>query len=403
MRVGLLLETMSTRFLSKAVWFVLSGSTFFVFFLLKCLLADDTPSYYGKRMNWDSLTGGASNISMFAFRDTNRNGVYDLGDRPMAGVAVELLGPDNMRVVTRSNVDGFGNFKMSVLSEADVVAPGEYTYRAITPPGWQLTTGNDVQHTSFKVKPGSLADMVSSTPAAPVGFAQSLTIGGRVKLSPSTKVVAISPSGKKTDVPLGEDGHFLITAKKGIWSIEVSDSAGAQAKRAVNVAGAPVVLSEIVLGQPESEKVSNARTLGFDNLITTRSILELPGGYGDVSWRNWVVTHNQYYGGQGYVNNTVSGEFVVYNSSGHPAELFDEKPFDFVGGYFGVAWIAAEGETLLVEGWRGDKIVYSDEFELSALGPVYFDAKYSDVTLLKFSTLHYWQFVSDDITIGFKP
>ena len=56
-----------------------------------------------------------------------------------------------------------------------------------------------------------------------------------------------------------------------------------------------------------------------------------------------------------------------------------------------------------MEGWRGDKIVYSDEFELSALGPVYFDAKYSDVTLLKFSTLPSWQFVSDDITIGFKP
>jgi len=392
---------MSTSVLSKAGWF-LGASIFSAFFLFKYLQAGDASSYYGKRMDWNSLTGGASNISMFAFRDTNRNGVYDLGDRPMAGVAVELVGPNNHRVVTRSNIDGFGNFKMSVLNQADIVTPGEYTYRAMTPPGWELTTRNDVQQTYFKVKQGSPADIVSSTPASPVGFAQSLTIAGRVKSSPSIKVAAISPSGEKTDVPLGENGHFLITAKKGIWSIEVSDWSGARAKRAINVSGTPVVLSEIVLGQPESEIVSNTRTLGFDDLIITRSILELPTGYGDVSWHNWVATHNQYYGGQGYVNNTMSGEYVVYNSSGHPAELFDEKPFDFVGGYFSVAWIAAEGETLRLEGWRGDKIAYSDEFELSALGPVYFNANYTNVTLLKFSTLHYWQFVCDDITFGFK-
>ena len=226
---------MSTSVLFKVGWF-LGATIISAFILVGYLQAGDASPYYGKRMNWHSLAGGTANISTFAFRDTNRNGVYDLEDRPMAGVAFELLGSNNYRVVTRSNIDGFGNFKMSVLKQADIVTPGEYTYRAMTPPGWELTSGNDVQHTSFKVQPGSLADMVSSTPASPVGFAQSLTIAGRVSLSPSIKVTAISPSGEKKDVPLADDGHFLITGKKGTWLIEASDVAGGRAKRAVTVA-----------------------------------------------------------------------------------------------------------------------------------------------------------------------
>jgi hypothetical protein len=393
---------MSTRFLSKVGWF-LGATIVSALFLGKQPLAGDASSYYGKRTNWDSLAGGAANISTFAFRDANRNGVYDLEDRPMAGVVFELLGPNNYRAVTRSNIDGFGNFKMSVLKQADIVTPGEYTYRAITPPDWELTSANDVQHTSFKVQPGSLADMVSSTPAAPVGFAQSLKIAGRVNFSPSIKVTAIAPSGEKKDISIDPNGNFIIIAKKGTWSIEVTDITTRKVKRAITVVNSPVVLSTIVLGEPESEVVFHTRTLGFDDLITSKSVLEVPSGYGDVSWRNWVATQNHYYEGPGYINNTISGEYLAYNSSGHPAEVFEENPFDFLGAYFGVGWDNAEGETVRLEGWRGDKRVYYDEFELSALGPVYFAANYTDVTRLKFSTLHYWQFVCDDIKFAFKP
>jgi hypothetical protein len=98
----------------------------------------------------------------------------------------------------------------------------------------------------------------------------------------------------------------------------------------------------------------------------------------------------------------MSGEYVVYNSSGHPTKAFADKPFDFLGGYFSVAWDGAEGETLRIEGWRGDELVYQDEIELSYLGPVYFDANYTDVMAVKFSTRHYWQFVGDDLTFGFR-
>ncbi|RWE07240.1 MAG: hypothetical protein EOS61_19460, partial [Mesorhizobium sp.] len=44
--------------------------------------ADD---YYPKRA-WGSFEGGQMNTSLLVFRDLNRNGVYDLGDRPMSRV-----------------------------------------------------------------------------------------------------------------------------------------------------------------------------------------------------------------------------------------------------------------------------------------------------------------------------
>ena len=363
-------------------------------------------AFYAKRTDWETPSGGKMNISTFAFRDINRNGIYDISDYPMVGVVFELLqGPDNKRVIKRSNLNGFGNFVMSVRKkeDADILSEGDYSYHALTPPGWNLTTHNENQQTTFKRKSGSVGDMISTTPTAPVGFAQSLKIRGRVRMPAgnATAVVAMSPSGRAINVPLDTNGTFQIEAERGLWSIDVSDSSGAIVERSVNVDKAPVVLSEIRLDKSNPITASRTRTVHFDDLINTQSIKEIPYEYGGVDWRNWVATHNLTYGGEGYVNNTISGEYVAYNSSGHPVKVFSDQPFDFVGGYFGVAWGIAEGETLRVEAWRGAELAYQDELELSALGPVYFDADYKNVSLVRFSTLHYWQFVCDDITFAF--
>ena len=98
----------------------------------------------------------------------------------------------------------------------------------------------------------------------------------------------------------------------------------------------------------------------------------------------------------------MSGEFVAYNSSGHPVSITHDRPFDFIGGFFGAAWLEAEGETLQVRGWRGAELVYDERIELSALGPVYFAAGFNGVTRLEFSTERYWQFVCDDLEFRFS-
>jgi hypothetical protein len=135
--------------------------------------------------------------------------------------------------------------------------------------------------------------------------------------------------------------------------------------------------------------------------VLSSDILEIPRGYDGVDWQYFVATHNRNYVGEGYINNTMSGEYVAYNASGHPVAAGSDVPIDFVGGYFGLAWMASEGEVLTVKAWRQDKVVYEDQFELSSLGPVYFDADYRGVTRVEFGTKHFWQFVCDNLEFGF--
>jgi hypothetical protein len=73
------------------------------------------------------------------------------------------------------------------------------------------------------------------------------------------------------------------------------------------------------------------------------------------------------------------------------------ESFDFVGGYFSVAWHNAEGETLHIRAWRGDQLLAEDRLRLSHLTPTYFQADYQGITRLQFETEHYWQFVVDDL------
>jgi hypothetical protein len=370
-----------------------------------------TPEAYASEdLSWDRLGGGHLNISSFAFRDVNRNGVYDMADRPMAGIAFEVVG-GGRSLTRRTNKSGYANFSMSVLDRTqDIVDPGEYQFRAVIPQGWILTTDNATQRTSFEVMPGAPADMISSTPFQPVGLAQELTISGRVAIpaatgagQPSTeaggplRVRAISPLGEQQVRAVDPGGSFSFEAAPGDWRVLVETGDGdVLNERRIEVGASPVVLATLVPGNPRREVAEPGIVVGFDDLITS-GIKEVPAGYHHLSWRHWVATHQKFYDGQGYVNAATSGEFVGYNSSGHPATISHSRPFDFIGGYFAVAWLQAEGETLRVQGWRGPLLVYDEVVSLSALGPVYFAADFHEVTRLEFSTGSYWQFVGDDL------
>jgi hypothetical protein len=385
---------------NRKVWLWVTFSWMFFLSVFDASAQTQEP-YYAKRTVWDSYTGGDLNISGFVFRDLNRNGIYDLADRPMANVVFELVGPAGLQAITRSNINGFANFRMSALmKDADIVERGSYEYRTKIPPGWILTTGNAVQSTSFEIFPGSPADMVSSTPASPVGLAPILRIEGRAA-TPVT-LLATAPNGTKRPVILDDDGHFTIPATPGSWLLQIIDKLnGRQVQRAVIVGRVPIRLSTISFSNLTRDRTARVNhTVQFDDLIKAVSIVEIPTGYGDLGWHNWVVTHRLMYGGEGYINTTNSGEFVAYNSSGHPVRIYREKPFDFRGGYFGVAWANAEGETLTIRAWRNNELIYEDSLPLSTLGPTFFDADYRSVTRIEFATSHFWQFVCDDLSIG---
>jgi hypothetical protein len=385
------------------------------------LLIDAGPSfadeYYSARNKWDSFIGGQLNISTFAFRDVNRNGVYDLIDYPMAGVAFEVTG-GGRTISHRTNNSGFGNFPMSVLKrDSDIVNRGEYTFVAMIPGGWVLTTDNASQRRVFEIMPGAPGDMVSSNPYQPIGLAQELTITGRVAESTEAallrahppqdshriRVRAISAEGKEQEVVTGQTGSFSFAVTSGQWTVVAEDGVGdVLAKREVQISVAPVFMAALVPEQIRSENPRRITRVGFDDLVTI-GIKEIPFGYYDLNWHNWVATHHKFYNGEGYVNNTISGEFVAYNSSGHPVKISRERPFDFIGGYFGSAWLRhAEGETLRVKAWSDDALAYDETIRLSALGPIYFSANFRNITTLEFATQHYWQFICDDLEFYFS-
>ena len=363
--------------------------------------------YYADRTVWDRFGGGHLNISSFAFRDIDRDGVYDMADQPMAGVMFEVAG-GGRTIKRRTNKSGFGNFAMSVLDrDKDIVNRGEYVFRAVVPPGWVLTTDNATQTTFFELMPGAPADLVSSTPMQPVGLAQELSISGTVAVpgrpflpvdtTGEIAVRALQRAGEHQEAALDRTGSFSFAAAPGSWTVRAEDGEGeVVSERRIDLARAPVVLSTLRPGEVRREAGAPASVITFDDLVRA-GIKEVPSGYRGLDWRNWVVTHNKFYDGEGYVNTTMSGEFVAYNSSGHPVSIRRERPFDFIGGFFGSAWLRAEGETLQIEGWRGPALVYQETIELSAMGPVHFAANFRDITRLEFRTQRYWQFVCDDL------
>lgn len=347
----------------------------------------------------DAYTKGSLNVSSYTFRDLNRDGIYDVGDRPLAHISVVVTRPDGSSTGTLSNISGFANFTMSGTdTTADIPEPGSYRFVATVPDGWICTSGNLTQTRAFRILPGAPADIVTDDLSQPIGFAQSLVIRGRIKGTSAVEVLATSPVGTTERVSIDGSNMFQFPVSPGTWEIAVRDIAsGTIAKRQVVINQAPVYLATIDPKASAALLVGAREEVQFDDLIQVIAVAEVPSGYEGLDWHNWVVTHNRTYEGEGYLNGTMSGEFVAYNGSGLPALITSMQPFDFEGGYLSGAWARADGEVLHLRAWRGEQLAYEDEMTLSSFGPVYFEAGYRDITKLEFATEHGWQFVADDL------
>jgi hypothetical protein len=358
--------------------------------------------YYRDR-KWSGFNGGEMNISSFVFRDMNANGKYDLGDRNFANVAVKVTGPSHRSHLVRTNISGFANFRASVLRrDREITNPGSYNFNVVVPPGWRITTGNQKQKVAMDLLLGSPGDLVATTPTEPVGLVQVPEIRGRVDAGNEAGAITVSatgPNAEPSPVSLDRDGSCVVPASPGAWLVQIANASTGSIDRRVEVRQFPVVLP-LLTSQSEAEEPETRLIAGFDDLISSESVAKIPSGYVGLNWHNWVVTHNRTYSGEGYINGTMSGEYVAYNGSGHPTSIDSEQPFHFVGGYFTGAWADAEGEMLNVKAWSGDTLAHEDRIRLSAMGPVYFAAKYKDVTRVEFFTDHYWQVVADDLVFA---
>jgi hypothetical protein len=313
-------------------------------------------------------------------------------------------------LVRSSNINGFTNFVMSLFKEeADIKVPDEYRFRVIVPDGWHITTGNGTQYNEFKALQGTTGDIVARYPFKPVGLSPDLTLSGRIGvrgaddgLSPaqgSTVILQPTAGGTPIKVPVGPDGRYSTPIQQGAWRILAhSADETATAEREVTVGEAPVMVSTMVLGEELPPKAPNTHVIDFENL-TGSELVEVASGVGNVNWHNMVATDFILYQGEGYMNTSMDGHFVAYNSSGHPAALWRDDSLDFVGSYFGVAWMKAEGETLSIKAWRDGMLVADDVLPLSSLTAVWYDAEFRGVQRIELKTEHYWQFVAEDFTV----
>ncbi|MFT4518073.1 MAG: hypothetical protein ACI9JM_000450 [Halioglobus sp.] len=356
--------------------------------------------------DWNTEHAGKLNISVYTFRDVNRNGIYDVGDLPMAGIVVDMTKPDGELHRAKSNVNGYANFKMSLSDDQQpVTQPREtYQFQVVAPPDWEVSSANAVQSVHFLPLAGSVAGLIAQEAPQWVGLMTNLSItGGLVTAKPQPfppdlQVWLHDPQGESQELTV-RDGQWETPAYPGNWRLLVSSQTLNWAvERTIVVAHSPVVSLPLVIGEEPREALRQAQVENFDWLLRS-TIDKIPNGHGGLDWDYLLAVDNQQYGGPGYVNGLVSGHAVAYNSSGHPVTISAPagSVFDFVGGYFSIAWPAAQGELLDVVAWRHGVEVARHAVELSYLGPVWIDAQLRGIEKLSLSTRHYWQFVADDL------
>lgn len=345
-------------------------------------------------------------ISCFAYRDDNRNGLYDMADRPYGGLVVEIERPDGLIIQGASNIAGFANFDMVLGNEekGQIIEAGVHKAKAIAPNGWITTSEAREQTITFVERKNAGGGLVAGNNCTPMGVAPVLFIGGTVeRKSPDQKIsVSIIPKGLgEVKLRVDDQGNYYSVVKPGNWRVRIVDETSGQTiEREVQVKSHPVVLSKIVDfadPKPSNKPVS---TVSFDDLTSSDTLYEIPSGYGGLFWGNWIATHHKFYRGSGYVNGTVSAEYIAYNSSGHPATMWTQngETFDFVGTYISVAWPRAEKDFIYVKAWNGDTLKHTEKLRLETSGSVYLQADYRGITKLEFTSGNYERIVLDDFS-----
>ncbi|WP_027169712.1 hypothetical protein [Mesorhizobium sp. WSM3224] len=351
---------------------------------------------YARRANW-APTSGKLNFSSFVYMDVDGDGAYGVADRPMAGIMVRLYDErGTFLAAARSNGAGFANFPMSSKRRsAAIQRPGVYRFSVSVPPGWRASSANEVQAVRLLEAPGSMVGLAGEGLPKPVGLAPVRTVSGGTPAGAGA-ILSIMGKGRLLEsrtlpadaafrFPLGADANEIVIAGSGL-------------DRRLALSAYPVDLGLLAPGALASDAALKA--IGFDD-ITLRGLCKVPSGHAGLDWRNLnVMARDHTANSEGYVNGNVSGAYIAYTSSGHPAEFGRAAPFGFHSAMLTAAWLASEGEVALVESWLGEELIASAEIVLSALAPVHYAPMLKAVTRVKISTRHHWQAVLDDLVVA---
>jgi len=359
----------------------------------------ETHGYYDSLGKFDSSHYRSMNLSSFIFMDIDRDGRYSQGDRPMPGIHTTLHYKDREISKIQSNENGFSNFEASKdKPQSPIKEKGFYTFKVHPPHDWRVTTNNDEQSRELIDIPGSLSGTGFVEMMKPVGLASPLFIRGRAL--PDTLVILENSNDQndKQSIMTGPDGTFKFNVESGDYILAVQGD-----EISVPVKNYPVDIGSFKTPAfAPSGSSDKAYVIDFDDISDT-GIRKVANGYGGLDWFNFNSLRSRFSNKSvGYINGNVSEDYIAYSSSGHPAYIYaqDDKGFNFHSVYVSVSWPKAEGEMLMVEAWRGDEKVSTDQVTLSAFGPVLYKPEIANITKIRFSTKHYWQLVMDDLTVS---
>lgn len=355
---------------------------------------DISSASYPVRTDW-SESVGTMNISTFVFQDRNGNGTYDIGDRPFAGIFV-ALGKDEQPIIgMRSNVNGFANFKAS---SSDIETPlstaGFYEFVVVPPPGWYVSTENAAQIRELIEVPGSIAGFGLREMMRPVGLVPYTFVRGTVSDGVHvTTIDALRDGEVVASADIQDDGQFLIPLDSNTYVLRIGEET-----RPLTVDNFP-----IDIGTFATTGISSlpSTIINFDDLAAS-GLQKIPNGYGGLNWFNLNALSASFTSGSiGYQNGATSGHNVVYTSSGHPTEITHVDGFNFHSVMLTLAWPDAEGETAIIEFFRGEELILTDTVGISAFSPIKYAPMIADIDRVVIRSEHYWQVVLDDLTVSY--
>ena len=358
----------------------------------------DPASDYAMRADWQRSIGTV-NYSSFAYFDADRDGKYGPGDRPMAGIMVRLHDEDGTFVSSsRTNNGGFANFAMSTTNgKAAIRFPNTYRFSVSVPPGWRSNSANEIQSMLFQRLPGSPAGIVSQQTPKPVGLSPLRSLAGRMAARTSASLSVMRQGQVLETQVLAEASVFRFDLADDADSVTI---AGHGLDRRLALSPYPTDLGLLSAEIAGIDRDASVQTISFDD-VTPLGFRKIPSGYAGLEWRNLNAMSRDYTkDSEGYVNGNVSGDYVGYTSSGHPAEFSCERPFGFHSVMLTAAWLKSEGETALIESWLREELIASDRVALSALMPLHYAPMLKHVTRVRLSTEHYWQLVVDDLVLA---
>ncbi len=345
----------------------------------------------------EKIAPGRLNLSRFSFRDINRNGLFDVGDRAYAGLRVVLTRPDGTSVETHSNYSGFANFKMSAGRKSDPIhSAGKHSTLPLTPPGWEQTTEVSEQTVEFALVEGSPAGIAGLSTYTPVGIAPIRGILVKKSTCNERQLKFLAADGSALIAKEREPGLLFFAVPSGAVTI-LEDKTGKSRK--MDPRFYPMLLSDSFPMEMTATTGGERSLANFDTITRSDTLGEVPHGYLGYGWKNWVAPYEKFYEAPGLLNGVTSGDYSAYNSSGHPAEILSTKPFDFVGAKLSVVWPEAEKSDAIIEGYRNGVLIHADRLRLSRNGPVDFVADWRGVERVVFRHEHFWQLVVDDMEL----